>query len=266
MPLKSDKGVKKTVYAMAFYAALDYHWEKYMNVLLTGISSGLGLALAKTLLDNRHRVYGISRKTPAISSPDLEFAAIDLARLDTIEAGLSQLLSGVDSLDLVVLNAGILGEIRDLSATPMDDLKQIMDINLWSNKVLIDFLLSSAIQLKQIVAISSGASVSGQRGWSGYGISKAALNMLVKLYAAENPDIHFTALAPGLVYTPMQDLIALHPDPEKFPVVKRLISSRGTSDMPDADQAASRMIEAFPKLLQMESGNYLDIRKMDFTK
>ena len=76
-----------------------------------------------------------------------------------------------------------------------------MKINVWSNKVICDWLLKSIPEIYQIVFMSSGAAVNGNRGWGSYSLSKATLNMLAKLYAAEAKQTHFSALAPGLVDT-----------------------------------------------------------------
>jgi benzil reductase ((S)-benzoin forming) len=96
-----------------------------------------------------------------------------------------------------VLNAGVIAEIKDLQHTGLDEIKRVMDINVWSNKILIDLLISQEEPPKQIAAISSGASVYGNRGWNAYSLSKAALNMLIKLYAREKEIITFLFNCPG---------------------------------------------------------------------
>jgi len=236
-----------------------------MNLLITGISSGLGHSLAKQALAKDWRVYGLSRKSAEDleKNENLKFRNIDIGDLENLEKELEILVSGLKELDLVILNAGILGEIQDLKDSVLPELKHIMDVNLWANKIIIDTLRTRIGNIKQIVAISSGASVSGQRGWSGYGISKAALNMMMSLYAAEEPGIHFSSLAPGLVQTAMQDIISAHAEPDRFPVVKRLQGAKNTPDMPGPDVVADRIWRAIPLLLQQPSGIFLDIRKME---
>jgi NAD(P)-dependent dehydrogenase (short-subunit alcohol dehydrogenase family) len=63
-----------------------------------------------------------------------------LTDYDNLPAALDALLGDVSALDLVVLNAGVLGEIRNLTMTPLDDLKQVMQVNLWTNKSVMDWL------------------------------------------------------------------------------------------------------------------------------
>src|SRR3954470_24047545 len=137
-------------------------------VFITGVSSGLGLALAKSYLFEGFHVFGISRRRPRELDglPGFTFASVDLANMDTISPAVDQLLTGVNLLDTVILNAGILGAIGDLSLTPLEDLKQVMDVNVWANKILIDALFAKVRKIEQVVAVSSGAAVSGARGWN----------------------------------------------------------------------------------------------------
>lgn len=165
-------------------------------------------------------------------------------------------------MDLVILNAGILGEIKELKDTEIKELNSIMDINLWSNKIIIDKLLKEKNNIKHIVAISSGASINGSKGWGGYSISKAALNMMIKLYASENSGIHFTSLAPGLIDTSMQDYLCGKVDEFKFPSAKRLKESRGTELMPSPIKAGGIVANGIEKSKNITSGSYVDVRKV----
>lgn len=234
------------------------------RILITGVSSGLGYALANTYLGHSWKVYGISRNYPngLQGNPNLYFQALDLADLGYIPNALSSLLSHVKKLDLAVLNAGVLCPIADMKDSRMDDLQYAMTVNVWANKVILDTIFQRGIEVNQVVAISSGAAVTGHRGWNGYAISKTALNMMVQLYAQERPHTHFTALAPGLVDTTMQEYIASVPDAERFPTIARLQRLKGTAEMPSADGAAHRLAQLFPRLQTLPSGSFTDVRKM----
>ncbi len=228
-----------------------------MKIFITGIGSGLGEALAKLYLEAGEEVYAISRFLPKSLQgfENLHFASLNLHSLEKITPVVERFLEDVE-LDLAILNAGILGELKDMSDTSIHEIETIMNLNVYANKVILDCLKNRTI--KQVVAISSGASVSGARGWNAYSLSKAALNMLIRLYVAEMPNTHLTALAPGLIQTPMMEYILTHADRKKFPVVERLANSKRLDPM----DAAILLADIFPKLLEYPSGEYVDIRNI----
>ncbi|MGM0553865.1 MAG: SDR family NAD(P)-dependent oxidoreductase [Pseudomonadota bacterium] len=233
------------------------------SALITGNSSGLGLGLTRVLLEQGVKVFGMSRR----GCPDDGVAAderADLADFDATARAMDRLLDGLGSLDLVVLNAGLLGHMQRMQDAPMEDLRLLMDVNTFANKVILDALLRHDVPVRQIVAISSGAAVSGAAGWSGYSLSKAALNMLIQLYAHEFPETTaINALAPGLVDTAMQDYLCEEADRASFPVLQRLKAARGTENMPDPETAAQAIIRALPRLRATPRGGFVDIRHLD---
>jgi len=235
-----------------------------MNILITGTNTGVGNGLANFYLNQGHTVYGISRKAnEQLNKNDkFKFLSQDLSQFEETEKNVSEFLKGLLTLDIVILNAGKLNAIKDLKDTSIDEIKEVMDINVWANKVLIDTIIKTVRQVVQIVAISSGAAVHGSRGWNAYSLSKATLNMLVDLYSKELANTHIIALAPGLIDTNMQDYIYNYPDEEKFPVVKKLRQAKGTPDMPSADEAAKIIADAINKAVKKESGEFLDVRSM----
>jgi benzil reductase ((S)-benzoin forming) len=233
------------------------------TILITGVSSGLGHGLAKVYLEQGATVYGCSRRPPDdLIAQGLLFQSIDLADAERGAAAVAEWLGEVNHFDTVILNAGKLGDIRDMQAAPLSDLRETMEINVWANKWLLDALFTGERIVRQVVAISSGASQSGSRGWNGYSISKAALNMLITLYAGEQPETHFTSLAPGLIDTAMQDYLTNLPADDRFKPLAVLKAAKGTASMPDGETCARMLIDAFPKLLARESGGYADIRKL----
>lgn len=232
------------------------------NIFITGNSRGVGRGLSQHYLKSGDCVYGLSRNGSGQPVDNLYNQLCDLSKLDDIKACLHALLATVDSLELVVLNAGVLGRIDDLHRTPIDELKNTMDINLWANKQILDYFIEQNISIRQIVLVSSGAAVNGNRGWNGYALSKAALNMLTQLYAHELPLTHLAAFAPGLVDTEMQNVLCNEVDQNKFPSILSLIDARGTDNMPNPEQAAARFADVFKHLLQLPSGGFYDIRSM----
>lgn len=230
------------------------------NALITGTSSGLGRGLAGYLLQQGWAVYGCSRRGCDLTG--IHDQLIDLTDQEAVTGGLHDLLSDVASLDLVVLNAGILGDIGDLVSSSLNDQKQVMEVNVWANKRVMDWLHGWGRPVDQVVMISSGAAVLGNRGWSGYALSKAALNMLAKLYAHEFEQTHIAALAPGIIDTAMMDYLCEEADAEAFPALNRLRKARGTLAMPGPDEAAARIVSVLPDLRDRPSGSFVDIREI----
>lgn len=234
------------------------------NVFITGVSSGIGLALARASLAAGARVFGASRRPPqdpGIASA-IAFASVDLADLAGIAPRVERLLRGVDRLDTVILNAGTLWNIGDMAEAPLQEMRRVMDVNLWANKPVLDAVFTGNRDVTQVVAISSGAAVSGARGWNAYALSKAALNMMMRLYAAERPGTHFSALAPGLADTAMQEKMATLPSDPRFPTLERLRKARGTVEMPDPDALAPRILKAIEGLRGRKSGDFHDLRSL----
>jgi NAD(P)-dependent dehydrogenase (short-subunit alcohol dehydrogenase family) len=235
------------------------------NVFITGASSGIGHALAEEYLRRGWRVHAVSRRTPADLAEYDKFthAALDLNDHARTAAVVSELLREWNHLDLAVLNAGVLGRFDDLANVGLDQLKRVMEINLWANKTVVDVLFSEGRTVAQVVSISSGASVTGNRGWAGYSISKASLNMLTKLYAREHPESHFCAFAPGVIDTAMLNELCSMSHDERFPALDSLRSKRSTAEMPTPEQAAGPLVDAIASLPRLvSSGEYADVRKL----
>ncbi len=233
-----------------------------MQALITGNSSGLGRGLTRVGLEKGWTVYGTSRRGSDLDHERLHDVRCDLSELEAVGDALAELLGPTPELDLVVLNAGMLGEIGTMPETPVADLKAIMEVNVWANKVILDWLHRHAGRVDQVVMISSGASVLGNRGWSGYALSKAALNILARLYSHEFPDSHLSALAPGLVDTALIDEVLEVPDPDAFPGIRRIEEARGTERMPGPVEAARKVIGVLPQLRDFPSGDFVDIRQI----
>lgn len=229
------------------------------NILITGVSSGLGEALATHYLENGDTVYAIGKTLPKKLDhfPHFFFFPYDLSDTFMIQSTLKEFFQH-RSFDIVILNAGLLGDIKTLSQTDLMDAKAVMEVNVWANKELIDTLQAHA-HVKQVVGISSGAAVNGSKGWGPYSLSKAGLNMLLSVYAKELPEIHFIALAPGVIRTPMVEHIIEEVDDTLFPSAKRLKEN----PIQTAEEAAKNLIATFPQLLNYESGSFLDVRTMD---
>lgn len=235
-----------------------------MNIFITGTSSGLGYGLAQYYLKQGHKVFGISRRSNANLDrfENFTFLSQDISDFTNLASNLDAFLNKSGNLDLVILNAGMLNEIKDMKDTGLEEIEKVMNVNVWSNKIIIDTLFKHVKNIGQVVAISSGAAVSGSRGWNAYSLSKATLNMLIQLYANEQPDTHFCALAPGLIDTGMQEYVAGLPEEMNYPTIARLKEVRASGKMPTIEEAAKTNARAIEKVREYESGSFLDVRKL----
>ena len=226
------------------------------KVLITGVSSGLGAELAEVCWKRGDEVFTLGRSDNKrlANQPRYYFLPVDLSDVDFIAENIKSFIKN-HTFDRVILNAGVLGEIKELSEFTLQEGREIMALNLWANKALID-ALDLHSRPRQIVAVSSGAAVNGSKGWGPYSLSKAALNMLLKVYAAEKPWIHFSAIAPGVIMTPMLKRILETTDEEIYPSIRRI--KEGPIQGPES--AALRFLDACDRVLELPSGSFLDVR------
>lgn len=232
--------------------------------VITGVSSGIGLGLTREALSRGWTVLGTGLAAPDLGKADrFHFVPCDLSRQKEIAPAFKRLLKDTTELDLVVLNAGILGPFGDLHEHSLEDIHRVMQVNVWANKILLDLFTEWNLTIKQIVGITATELVYTQRGWGGYALSKSALNTLLALAAAENDSTHYCAFAPGLVDTAMMDQLCSVPDDPRFPSLETLRSNRGTSAMPDASEASPAILDAILSLpKKVKSGSFIDIRSM----
>ncbi len=226
------------------------------NILITGCSSGLGLALVNLYLKKGFKVYGISRTKPEIQNDNFIYKRFDLANVEEIKPILQEFIQSINDIDTVYLNAGMLGEIKSSIELKVSQLKEVYELNVYANKELLDIF--STIKVNNIIAISSGASVNGSKGWASYSLSKAGVNMLINLYSKELLDTKLLAVAPGVIETPMTDYIRFDIDDEKFPSAKRLKESH----IQKPAQAAQRLDNVIENINKFTSGEFIDVRNI----
>lgn len=230
------------------------------NILITGCSSGLGLALTNYYLSKEFKVYGISRNKPNINNQRFILKNFDLSNISEIKTELSSFIKDVEEFDTIFLNAGMLGKIKLLNDLSINELNEVYSLNVYANKEILDILMN--VKVKNIIVISSGASKNGYKGWGAYSLSKAGVNMLVNLYSNEMIDTKIIALAPGVIETPMTDYIRFDLDENIFPSVKKL--NEGIIQTPE--ETAQKIFKFTQKLDNFASGNYVDIRDIKFTQ
>ena len=236
-----------------------------MNILITGTSSGIGHGLAGEFIKRNANVWGISRRKVAdlTKAEPYHHLALDLTNFNQVQKEMPTFISDLNRFDLVILNAGVLGDIKWMSEVGVDEMKRVMEINVWANKILLDILFENIDEIKQVIGISSKASLRSSPGWGPYSMSKAGLNMLMNIYSKEYPETHFNAFAPGLVDTEIQETIYKIKETDKYPTIQRLQDARYTDKMPDPDNAAAMLIEGMQKTLNYDNGSFVDVRDME---
>ena len=226
------------------------------NILITGCSSGLGLALTKYYLKKEYKVYGISRKKPSITNENFIHKSFDLSQVSKIKSELTDFIKDINNLETVFLNAGMLGKIKILQELSIDEMNEVYSLNVYANKELLDILMQ--IKVNNVLVISSGASKTGYKGWGSYSLSKAGVNMLVNLYSNEITNIKILAVAPGVIKTPMTDYIRFEIDENIFTSAKKL--NEGIVQTPE--ETAIKIDELINRVDEFESGSYVDVRQI----
>ena len=183
------------------------------RVLLTGASRGLGAALARAFTARGDAVVAVARngdelRATVASIPGAIHALVgDVADKDQAHriAGAAAALIG--PIDLLVLNHSTLGPLPMplLLDTACEDLAGVLETNLVG-----PFRLIKAVACPMalhgggtVVGISSDAAMNAYAGWGAYGVSKAALDHLLRSFAAEVPEVRFLSFDPGEMDTRM---------------------------------------------------------------
>ncbi len=176
--------------------------------ILTGASRGLGLALARSLSERGWRLVIDARDMPGVPA-ELDPAA-DVVALagDVADAAHRRALVAAAGaqVDLLVNNASALGPspLPPLADYPLAELERVYRVNVLAPLALAQLALPLMPAGARILNISSDAAVEAYEGWGGYGSSKAALEQLSRVLAAEHPELRVYAVDPGDMRTGMQ--------------------------------------------------------------
>ncbi len=183
------------------------------TALVTGASRGLGLALARRLAKERWTLIIDARGEGALESARAELS--EHTRVVAIPGDVTdpehrRMLAGAareaGGLDVLVNNASILGPSPqpDLLDYPLDRLEEVYRTNTIAPLALVQAVRDELRPGARVVNVTSDAAVEPYEGWGGYGSSKAAMEQLSAILAAENPGLRVYHVDPGDMRTRMQ--------------------------------------------------------------
>jgi NAD(P)-dependent dehydrogenase (short-subunit alcohol dehydrogenase family) len=217
------------------------------TALITGASRGLGLALARALADHEWRLVIDARGSEALLKTRDELArtttvaaiagdvADEMHRRELIEAA-------GERLQLLVNNASVLGPSPQprLADYPQAELERVYAVNVVAPLRLAQLAIP-ALERNHgtLINVTSDAAVEPYEGWGGYGSSKAALEQLSAILAAEHPGLRIYSVDPGDMRTQMQQ--------EAFP-------GEDISDRPEPQQSVPGLLALIGG--QRPSGRY----------
>jgi benzil reductase ((S)-benzoin forming) len=235
-------------------------------VIITGASTGLGLALARSV-PFPATVVDISRTGPNDESIGHVPADLsDPATWEKVGSELARLLD-VDKPDRVVFihAAGTISPIGFAGEVDTDAYSANVILNSAAGQVLGQMFLEAVRDRDgtfDLVMITSGAASSVYPGWSSYGAGKAALDQWVRNVGAEQEErggVRVAAIAPGVVDTDMQRLIR-DTSSEDFPNVDRFHSLYDDGVLSEAEEVAQRIWAVIDRGL--EPGSVIDVRDL----
>lgn len=199
--------------------------------LITGASKGIGAAVAKAYARAGAHVILIGRNQKKLESVDDAIRAeggeatlmpLDLLKMDDLDKLAPILYDRFGKLDIFVGNAGLLGTLGPLPQISPREFQHVMDTNVTVNYRLLRALDSMlrASDHGRVIFVSTGEDVvKGRAYWGTYSISKAALEAMARVYAAETEktNLRVNIVNPGAVRTDMRASAKPGEDPMSLP-------------------------------------------------
>ncbi len=184
--------------------------------LITGASRGIGRAVAKEMAAAGAHVVLVARTQGALEELDDEITAaggsatlvpMDLVKFLEVDKLGPSLMERFGKLDILVGNAATLGKLTPVHHADHKDWEQVMRLNFTANVRLIRTLdpLLRASDAGRAIFVTSGLVHNAMAYWAPYTASKAALESMVKIYAAETlkTNMKINLVDPGVVDTDM---------------------------------------------------------------
>jgi NAD(P)-dependent dehydrogenase (short-subunit alcohol dehydrogenase family) len=202
--------------------------------IVTGASRGLGFALTRALVDRGWRIVVDARDRGALRE-GWGFPPHDVVIPgDVADAAHREALMGAagDRLDLLVNNASVLGPSPQprLVYHPATELERVYRVNVFAPLALAQLVIPRMAPGGVVINVTSDAGSEAYEGWGGYGSSKAALEQISAVLAAEHPELRIYAVDPGDMRTrmhqeafPGEDISDRPPPETRVPALLELI-------------------------------------------
>lgn len=177
--------------------------DSFMRItVITGASSGIGLAAAKLFSQKGDRVYCLSRR--ACPESGILSVACDITDEDAVKASLTRIMEAEGKIDVMICNAGF-GISGAVEFTDMNAAKRQFDVNLFGTMNCIKSVLPYMREQRsgRIIVTSSVAGMLAIPFQAYYSATKAAINSMVLSVANEvrSYGIHISAVMPGDIKT-----------------------------------------------------------------
>ena len=180
------------------------------TAIVTGGSRGLGFELTRALLDLDFRVVVDARSATELAEAERELSQVGdvvAVRGNVVDPDHRLALIEAASDDLVTLvnNASVLGPSPQppLADYPVHVLEHVYRVNVLAPLALAQLAIPRLPEGGRILNVTSDAAVEPYPGWGGYGSSKAALEQLTAIMAAEHPGLRIHSVDPGDMRTRM---------------------------------------------------------------
>jgi NAD(P)-dependent dehydrogenase (short-subunit alcohol dehydrogenase family) len=202
--------------------------------IVTGASRGLGLALTRALSAEGWRLVVDARDGAALERATAGLPGVVALTGDVTDDWHRQALAveAGDRVDLLVNNASVLGPSPQpaLASYPLAELRRVYEANVLAPLALFQTVLPRLASGAHVLNITSDAAVEPYPGWGGYGSSKAALEQLSAILAAEHPGLRIHAVDPGDMRTqlhqeafPGEDISDRPPPEDSLPGLLALV-------------------------------------------
>jgi NAD(P)-dependent dehydrogenase (short-subunit alcohol dehydrogenase family) len=196
--------------------------------LVTGASRGIGAATAEVLAREGAHVILVARSTTALEEVEdrihaaggsATIAPLDLTEADSVAKLGAAIQERWGKLDILVLNAAMLGSLTPVEHIDPKEYARILTLNVSANQALIatfDHLLRKSDRA-DVIVVTSSVGATPRAFWGAYGSSKAALDNLLGTYADETEHtgrLRVHILDPGATRTRMRQLAFPGEEPE----------------------------------------------------